>query len=101
MSKIYSEEEKTAYVEDFKNSEKSASQYAAENGIPKTTFGGWLKEDEQFGFGQISTKPKNQDVPKILKKMAVFANETIRIELKEGVDKEFVLKIVQVLVDAQ
>ena len=101
MAKVYSDEEKMAYVEDFKNSEKSPSQYATENGIPKTTFGGWLKEDEQFGFGEISTRPKSQDVPKVLKKMAVFTNETVRIELKEGFNKEFVLQIVQVLVNAQ
>ena len=101
MAKVYSEEEKMQYVEDFRNSGMSQNQFSEETGIPKTTLGGWLKEDEQFGFGEISIKPKNQEIPRAVKKMAVFANETVRIELKEGFNKDFVLKIVEVLVNAQ
>ena len=101
MSRIYSEEEKMAYVEDFKKSGMSKVQYSKKTGIPKTTLFQWLKKEEEFGFGEINIKPKNQDIPKVIQKPVVFANETIRIELKEGFDKEFVLKIVQVLVDAK
>ena len=101
MSRIYSEEEKMAYVEDFKNSGLSKVQYSKKTGIPKTTLLEWLKKEEEFGFGEININPKNKDIPKVIQKQVVFANETIRIELKEGFDKEFVLKIVQVLVGAK
>ena len=99
MSRTYSDEEKQQYIEEFKNSGMSQNQFAEETGIPKTTLGGWLKTDEKVGFGEINLKPKNLDVSRVAKKITVFANETVRIELKEGYNKELVLKMVEVLVN--
>ena len=99
MARKYSKEEKIQYVEEYRASGLSLSQYAEETGIPKATIEDWIKEDDAYGFGEINIKPKAQEVPRVVKKTAVFANETVRIELKEGFNKEFVLKMVEVMVN--
>jgi len=101
MATKYSELDKMRYLDMYKESGMSIKKFAEENGIPESTFGGWLKEDEEVGFGELSIKPKSQEIPKQIRKTAVFANETVRIELKEGFNKDLVLKIVEVMVNAQ
>ena len=101
----YSQEEKLAYIQDFKESGMSLSSYAKEKGIPVTTFSGWVRLDKALAFGEIDLKPQfnepanaplksNQSV----KKTMIFAKDDIRIELKEGFDKDLLKKIVEVLV---
>ncbi len=97
MTRSYSEEEKVAYVEEFKNSELGATTFARQNGIPESTFRGWIKDVNDLSFGMINLKPTSSSVPKITKNIMVFANENIRIELKENFDKAFLRKIVEVM----
>ena len=97
MIRNYSEEEKISYVEAYKQSGVSINQFAEENNIPSSTLRGWLDKEQEFGFGELSLKPRQQDIPKAVKKTSVFANETVRIELKEGFDRDFVLKMVEVM----
>lgn len=99
-ARTYGKEEKQAYVEDYKNSGETVGRYALENGIPETTLRGWLKEDRELTFGAIEIKPSNVSLPKIAKSATVFATENIRIELKEGFDKQFLKNIVEVLINA-
>ena len=100
MSKNCSEEEKMRYIEEFKKSGLSINKYAKENDIPRATLYRWIKEDEEFGFGEIKEIQPNVDIPRLTNKKSVFENETVRIELKERFDKDFVLKIVEVMVNA-
>lgn len=95
--RTYSQEEKQAYVEEFKNSGETTSRYALERGIPETTLRGWLKEDKELTFGAIEIKPANTPLPRISKSATVFATENIRIELKENFDKKLLKQIVEVL----
>ena len=103
--KEYSKEEKIAHVEAFKESGMSITAYAREQGIPKATFSGWLRLDRALAFGEIDVKPKfNEGANTSLKpnqpirKTIVFAKDDIRIELKEGFDKNLLKKIVEVFI---
>lgn len=102
----YSKEEKMAYIEEFKASGMSQKRFAKEKGIPDTTLRGWLRLDRAMAFGEIDLKQPithvttTETVKQPIKKTMVFAKEDIRIELKEGFDKEFLKKIVEVLIDA-
>lgn len=97
MIRSYSEEEKMAYIEEFKNSELGPTTFARQNGIPESTFRGWIKDTNDLSFGIINLKPSSVAVPKITRNIMVFANESIRIELKENFDKAFLRKIVEVM----
>ena len=98
--KMYNEEEKIAYVEDFKSKNLSIAEYAKNVGIPETTLRDWLKIDRELGFGKINIKAPSFEQPKaIVKKPIVFVNENIRVELKEGFNKQFLRKIIEVLID--
>ena len=94
----YDKEEKQAYVEDYKSSGETLSRYALEKGIPESTLRGWLKEDKNLSFGAIEIKSKISTVSKAVKNTVIFATENIRIELKEGFDKAFLRRIVEVLI---
>ena len=100
MSKNCKEEEKKQYIDEYKKSGLSINKYAKENGIPRATLYRWIKEESEFGFSEIKAIQKNEDRPKLVKKKSIFENEMVRIELKEGFDKDFVLKIVEVMVNA-
>ncbi len=97
--RIYQKEEKQAYIEDFKNSGEPLARYALEKGIPETTLRGWVKEDRELTFGAIEFKSSNVPLPRITKSATVFATENIRIELKEGFNKELFKKVVEVLIN--
>ena len=100
MSKSYSEEEKRKYLDAFRVSGKTKTAYARENDIPEATFRAWVKEEEYQTFGAIRI---NEEIPpistKVKKQSTIFSSEDIRIELKEGFDKEFLRKVVEVLID--
>ncbi len=99
MSRNYSEEEKRGYLDSYKMSGKTKTAYARENNIPEATFRAWVNEEKYMSFGAIEINPTaNQVVNKIIKQSTVFSNENIRIELKEGFDKEFLKRIVEVLI---
>ena len=100
MMRKNNQNENMVYTEG-QNSLRNQAQYSNENRMSKTSQNNWQKQGEQFVFGQINTRIKNQNIARVDEKKTVFSNETLRIELKEGFDKDFVLKIVKVLIDAQ
>ena len=78
----------------------SIVEYAREVGLPETTLRDWIKTDRELGFGKINIKATSFERTKaIVKKPIVFVNENIRIELKEGFNKQFLRKIIEVLID--
>lgn len=102
LAREYSKEEKIAYVEEFKSSGMNLAEFARSKNIPSTTLRGWLRLDRALAFGEIDLKPQPQVVPPalVVKKTMVFAKDDIRIELKEGFDKEFLRNIIEVLINA-
>ncbi len=99
MSRTYSEEEKMEYVERYKSSGENIERFALENGIPGTTFRDWLKNDEELKFGEINIMPKLPNKTKA--NVTIFSSEKIRIELKEGFDKEFLKQIMEVMINVK
>ena len=99
MSKIYSKEEKMEYVEKYKKSGETVARFALENGIAETTLRDWIKYDEELKFGEISIQPK--PISKIKTNVMIFSSENIRIELKEGFDKEFLKQLMEVLINVK
>ena len=97
--RTYTDEERQAYVEDLKNSGETLTKYALEHGILETTLRGWVKAKEELSFGAKEIRPSNTTIPKSTKSATVFVCENIRIELKEGFNKEFLKKIVEVLIN--
>lgn len=97
MARNYSEEEKREYLDRFKVSGKSKTIYARENGIPEATFRAWIKEQQYGMFGAVEINQQEQASQKQLVKSIIFCNENIRIELKEGYDKEYLKRIVEVI----
>ena len=106
MKKIYTLQEKLAYVEEFNESGISRKQFVREKGIPESTFRDWQKIDRNTVFGEINLKPSIEVIPEThpivpkAREEIIFEKEDMRIELKEGFDKEFLRKIVEVLIDA-
>ena len=103
MSNQYSEEEKAAYVAGYKRMDGSvsASGFAKGNGIPASTFNGWLKADANMPFGKLQIEQSTISyIAKPNRNVIVFASENIRIELKENFDKEFLNRIMGVLINA-
>jgi hypothetical protein len=102
VAREYSQEEKIAYVEEFKSSGMTSTAFAREKNIPDTTFRGWLRLERAMAFGEIDLKPSNvSETSKVsIKKTMVFAKDDIRIELKEGFDKQFLRNIIEVLLNA-
>ena len=98
MSKIYEEEEKRMYLDAFSVSGKTKTAFARDNNIPEATFRAWIKEDENLTFGAIQLNNDTQSI-KNKKQSTIFSCENIRIELKEGFDKEILKKIVEVLIN--
>ena len=78
---------------------KCKTEYARENDIPEATFRAWIKEENYSNYGMLELDDDGTE--KIVKpiKPTIFANETIRIELREGYDKEFLRKMVEVLIN--
>ena len=100
MTKNYSEEEKRKHLDAFRVSGKTKTAYARENDIPEATFRAWIKEEEYQTFGAIRINNEVASVPvKVKKQSTIFSSEDIRIELKEGFNKEFLKKVVEVLIN--
>ncbi len=94
MSK-YSKEEKMEYVERYKESGETVARFAQENGIAETTFRDWIKYDKELKFGEIDISPNS--INKTKPNVTVFSSKNIRIELKEGYDKELLKQLMEVL----
>ena len=103
--RTYSNEEKNTYVEEFKASGLKQTTFAREKGIPDATFRGWLKLERQQSFGEISLKnavninANSTSKPNISNgKTIIFVKDDIKLELREGFDKQLLKKIVEVLI---
>ena len=99
MSKIYSDEEKRSYLDQYKVSGKTKTEFARDNHIPEATFRNWLKDEVYSEFGVLSINSNDESKNRILQQPIIFANENIRIELRQGYDKEFLKKIIEVIVN--
>lgn len=100
MSKIYSEEEKRTHLDQYKVSGKTKTEYARDNSIAEATFRTWVKEEKLATYGLLEPEVSEEiQTQKIVVKPTIFANENIRIELREGYDKEFLRRIVEVLIN--
>ena len=100
MSKVYEEEEKRMYLDAFNVSGKTKTAFARENNIPEATFRAWVKEEEYLTFGAIQLNNHEIAQPMRNKRQStIFSCENIRIELKEGFDKNFLKRIVEVLIN--
>ena len=99
MARIYSDEEKRLHLDKYKVSGKCKTEYARENDIPEATFRAWIKEKNYADFGILEMNVAETEKVTKLVKPTIFANENIRIELREGYDKEFLRKIIEVLLN--
>ena len=99
-------EEKRKCIEDFRKSGMHAKEYAEMKGIPVTTLKYWVrtfkdtknKKADKFGKLEV-TRIDDKPSEKTTKGQEIqFVCENIRIELKEGYDKEFFKRIVEVIV---
>ena len=101
--RTYTEEEKMNYVAEFKASGMSINEYAKEVDIPETTFRDWVKVDRELGFGKVNlgkTFSVATSVTNVVKRPMVFVNDEMRIELKEGFNKQLLRQIIEVLCNA-
>ena len=99
MGRVYSEEEKRLHLDQYKVSGMLKAEYARENDIPETTFRGWVKEENEADFGTVEINGSESEKAVRIAKPTIFTNETIRIELREGFDKEFLKRIIEVLIN--
>ena len=102
MSKMYNKEEKQKIIDEYETSGLSKAKYVKERGIPEATLRGWLKESSSIAFGELLLDgDKITKSTSTAKKPIVFGCENIKIELKEGYDKEFLKRIVEVLMNVK
>lgn len=100
--KYYSEEEKKKYLEEFKQGNLTFYEFIAETSIPEETFERWLREENETEFGAIELNQHlNRRISKAYKTTQTFVSEKIKIELVEGFNKEFLMKIVEVMCYAE
>ncbi len=98
MSKVYSEDEKQEYLDKFKVSGKNKTLFARENNIPEATFRSWIKEEKYAMYGAIDLTQQAEPSSFVnAVKPIIFCNDKIRIELREGYDKEFLKRVVEVI----
>lgn len=102
--RVYDEEEKREYVQEFIDSGKSIYSFAKEKGIPQTTFKGWIRQYNDAMFGKIDLRETREanttPIQRPIKNTTIFSCENIRIELKENYNKELLKKIMEVLINA-
>lgn len=93
----YTDKERERYLEEYQNSDLTVSQFAREKGIPASTLKGWLNKETDIRFGELQTEENTRTA--MLRPNKVFITENIRIELKYGYNKEFLRKVVEVLME--
>lgn len=93
----YTDMEREQYLKEYQNSDLTISQFAREKGIPASTLKGWINKETDIRFGELQTEEnKRTAMPRPNK---VFITENIRIELKYGYNKEFLRRVVEVLIE--
>ena len=102
MSREYDVAEKAAYIEEYKNSGMNVAQFAREKQIPASTLSSWLRLNQAMTFGEINlnqTTSITRSATIVPKKPTVFVSDTIKIELREGFNKDLLKRIVEVLIN--
>ncbi len=104
----YSEENKKKWLEEFKNNNKPASQYAKEIGIPASTLRFWARKELNScynnSFGEIKILDNANVVSNVAEvdnnneKQIKYYGNKVTIILEKGYDRVFLRKIVEVLV---
>ena len=100
---MVNKEKRKAYIQEYFASDLSQRDFANSKGISTSTLKNWLKDyEEQPKFGKIDLADNNiTTVEKQLSKRTIqFFCENIKIELKEGYNKNFLRNIVEVLNNA-
>ena len=102
----YNSEDKKRWIEEFKSSGKAAQTYAKEIGVPATTFRMWLKQEANkqyektfgtiaIGENEITDNTINDNNVNSIK----YCGKKIKIVLESGYDKEFLKKVIEVLIN--
>lgn len=100
--RVYENEEKEAYIQEFMDSDESAYSFATQKGIPPTTFKGWIKQYSDVMFGKIDLTDKiSTPAKKPTQNTTIFVCENIRIELKENYNRKLLKQIMEVLINAE
>ena len=100
-------EAKRAFVEEFKASNLSQKVFSEKKGVPLSTLQYWIRafrEEALFGkidwsYGNNSIDSKEEPKEKS-KGIMQFSCENIRIELKDGYNKEFLKSVIEVMNNA-
>ncbi len=93
----YTDKEREHYLEEYQNSELTMSQFAREKGIPASTLKGWINRETEIRFGEVQTEENTRTaMPRPNK---VFITEFFRRDLKYGYNKDFLKKVVDVLME--
>lgn len=103
MAKRYTEVEKKKYVNDWKKSGLSITEYAKKNNIGMSSIARWRNAYAQATFGEIELSNNNQEVETTKNEdkelwKTKFVTNKIELYLKPGYDKQFLKSIVEVLV---
>lgn len=95
----FSEQEKIRYIEEYKKSYLTLEEYTKKTGLSEQTLKKWIQEERNSEFGAICFETTYEKPAISTDYNIVFACENIRIELKENFNKEFLRKIVEVLIN--
>lgn len=98
MVNIYSDEEKQMHLNQYKVSGKTKTEYARDNSIPEATFRAWVKEKMIATYGMLDLNSNESNTIIKIVKPKIYTDEYIRIELRNGYDKQFLKRIVEVLI---
>ena len=74
-------------------------EYTREKNIPASTFRGWLTREIEIRFGELNLEEVSPNKTTPSKTSTVFITDKIRIELKEGYDKNLLKSLMGVLLN--
>jgi len=99
----YSKEEKTMWLEDWKQSGKSANAYAKENGLVPWTFNKWTKEEKEAETKKefVELRPKTKTKTQTQTTTVIIEKGDIKIHFPHGIsinDLSAVIESLQVTV---
>ena len=97
--KKFSEEERKEHVNNWERSGMNITQYAKSCNISRKTMSEWIKKERGKTSSEIEFSPAIDISQSFSNNVVTFENETIKIELKKNFNKNFLRKIVEVLVN--
>lgn len=97
--KQFSEEERKEHVNNWECSGMSITQYAKSCNISRKTLSTWIQKARAKTSSEIEFSPAIDISQSFSNNVVTFENETIKIELKKNFNKNFLRKIVEVLVN--